>query len=485
MKKRTKHALLGILCVVLIATMGIVFFIKKQEEKERALAAKRYDFERICGEVYDSVFFSMFSIDGYSEEDFAFFRGTDTVLSTYEIPSAEVLSEYMSAVFSTENAINHVFWGLDPEKLWESCGKKLENWNRNMEEEILPVLAQNPELTFDIMLAYPSLEHWLTKSQEELDSIVATYLNLVNWLEAYENVNMYYLGHEEWMIANSHSYTESGSLNPMLAQKMMLYTFCDGVFQIDGENAEILLGELSALVQAEREKPSEYPDLSGWKVVFFGDSIFGNYEGSSAASGVVTALSGAETYNFAIGGTQGADGEGYHNSFPDKVEAFLTRNLSTTFEENIFPYESITEAGENLCFVINYGLNDYFNGQQVADETNAQNRDTYAGALRVGVDKLKEAYPEAVIILMTPPYCDLFEGGTMKNGEAGGTLAEYVAAVEQVAAERNVLCQNNYSDFGITPENFRTYLEDGVHFNEYGRFMLGKRIIELVGNGDL
>ena len=130
-----------------------------------------------------------------------------------------------------------------------------------------------------------------------------------------------------------------------------------------------------------------------------------------------------------------------------------------------------------MCFLVHYGLNDYFNGVAVENANDLYDVETYSGALRGSVQSLKEKYPDALIILMTPPFCCAFSNGMDRNSEVGGVLTEYVAAVEKVAKEQDVLCMNNYIGLGITEENSEVYLADGVHLNETGRFILGQQIV--------
>lgn len=106
---------------------------------------------------------------------------------------------------------------------------------------------------------------------------------------------------------------------------------------------------------------------------------------------------------------------------------------------------------------------------------------SYAGALRTGISTLKEAYPDAEILVLAPTYTAGFSGGTERNSEVGGILTDYVDATVRVAEVMGVHCINNYADSGINPDNQAQYLADGCHPNETGAFLLGNRIIEYMG----
>lgn len=464
--------ILLLLCILIISA-GLVLYTQQQQK----LAPKRYDLERISQASYNGVFFSMYPLTGYNEEDFATFRGVDTILSSYSIPKWEVLSEYIDAVFVTDNNVTNIYLGLEPSVLWETCDANDEEWNRQLESYFIPYLTEYPMITFEILLPYPDMSYWTSMTVDEMHATLDIYGNLVEALDSYSNVTIYFVGGEHWLIANPGNYNDALDVNPVIAQKLMLLTFCDHQFQITPTNADTLFDNLSALVTYECTVPSVYPDLSEWQLVFFGDSIIGNYKGSFSVPGVVTGLSGASTYNYAIGGTQAADMPDYDNSFPDMVQQFIARELSSTRDDTEFPYETLETSEQKLCFVIHYGLNDYFNGGLIHNPDNPNDAETFSGALRTGVAYLQETYPDATILLMTPPFCTYFSNGMDKNSDMGGILTDYVAAVEQVALEQNVICMNNYTGLGITEATSHIYLTDGCHLNETGRFLLGTQII--------
>ncbi|MBD9158852.1 MAG: hypothetical protein EGQ16_03300, partial [Clostridiales bacterium] len=68
--------------------------------------------------------------------------------------------------------------------------------------------------------------------------------------------------------------------NDAVAQKLIMFTFCDGAMVITPGNADTLESMLNDMVAEEKEASTVYPDLSDLSVVFFGDSVIGNYTGS-------------------------------------------------------------------------------------------------------------------------------------------------------------------------------------------------------------
>ena len=106
---------------------------------------------------------------------------------------------------------------------------------------------------------------------------------------------------------------------------------------------------------------------------------------------------------------------------------------------------------------------------------------SFSGALRTSISRLKEAYPNACILLSAPNYTSYHSNGTEIQTEAGGVVTDYVNAVLTIAAENNCLVLNNYTEAGINAENHTVYLSDGCHPNERGRFIVGSLMAQKLG----
>ena len=438
------------------------------------------DMEMISQEEYEGIFISMYSVEEYSEADFSMFRGVKTIITSGLVSGFAELKEYMEAVFATANNMTNVYFGIDPVKLWDSSKQNEKTWNKGMREAFLTFIEANPHITFEIMLPYSGLDYWVDMTAKEREQAWSAYSNFVASLEGYSNVLVYFMGAEQWLISNPGNYEEEGKVNPVVAQKLMLFTFCDHQYQISCANLNEVYGKLTALVEAKDQHPATYPDLSEWTLVFWGDSVIGNYKGSFSVTGAVNGLSGAQVYNYAIGGTQATDRADYQVSFPDMVNLLKTRDMGLSREETQLPYEVLENEGNKVCFLVHYGLNDYFNGVAVENPSDLFDAETFAGAVKTGVQELKTNFPKATIILMTPPSCGAFSSGTDINSKVGGLLVDYVAAIQKISQEMDVICMNNYVDLGITEENRDDYMADGIHLNEQGRYVLAQQIVRVL-----
>lgn len=469
-----KKLLLIPVCIILLAGIIIACLYYNQEQKNMKI--KQQYLDRLSTEAYDSLFFSMYSVSNYSEEDFLTHRGLTTPISPYVISDLDEISEFLDTALISGNELSTVYLGLDPYAIWTSCKENQDNWDTGLAQHLIAYIDAYPEITFEVLLPYPAMEYWTDAKDEKINTILTTYRTLIYSLAPYSNVYTFFAGGEHWLIANPGNYESDFNTNYNVSKHLMLTTFCDGDLRITDIDADIVFDNFKTMIQEAKTSPIVYPDLSKWQIVFLGDSIIGNYKGSASIPGVVNGLTDASVYNFAIGGTPATQNNESNNTFIPVVNQFLSGELIMTQDDTTFTRG--TDSNSRLCFVIHYGLNDYFTGQPITNPDDPYDSYTYSGALRTGIRQLQAAYPDATIVLITPPFCSYFSNGTEINSDVGGTLAEYAVSVIQVAQEMNVDYLNNYTDLGINADNHTDYLADGCHLNETGRFLAATHIIE-------
>lgn len=474
----------------MVVGIGVIFFIVLvwiiYSCFNTDLLQKRQDLKRLSSESYQGAFFSMYNIDTYNEEDFVTYRGIPVVRMSYNLQSWKDISIYLTKILSSPNTVTNIYLGLDPVSLWESSNKDSERWNKNLERYLLPIFKAREDVVYEILLPVPSLQYWINLDSAQLKESVEAYRELVESVSFYSNVIIFFPGNEEWLIANPANYLENGQVNKDVSQKLFLYTFCDHNFQISMGNASEMFERLISLIDQERQMAHTYPDLSTLCIVFFGDSVLTYNRGSMSLPGVIGGLSGAQIYNCGLGGTPASGDPAVIYNMNSMVNHFLDQDTDglggNDYLFGLTDYINGDHQEKRHCFVLNYGLNDYFSGCPVENPEDDYNTGTYAGALRTGIHALRESYPDALILVMTPTYTLLFSNGTERNSEVGGVLTEYVDAAVRVSEEMGVYCKNNYWDSGIDQESQELYLADGTHLSERGSFYLGRQIAEYIGN---
>lgn len=451
--------------------------MSRDMRKDAVAMARREDLLRLQNADYDSVYFMMIPYRDMGEcaltkDFFAYYKALETVTATGYLRCERTLNEYLEMVFDGRNEVSEVFLELLPFRL-------------DTAEELNRQIGSHQDTTFHVMLGAPSAAYWLSRSNVTREHMVADYRRLAEQLTEYDNVMLYFLGAEEWLFMNPDNYVSSLELNSEVAKHLALLTYCDKRYRVLADDCEEIFTKLEENIDMARKSPVG-GDLSDWCLVFFGDSIIGNFSGSLSIPGAVAGLSGCQAYNMGIGGTTAAMRTGLAYPFPDITELFLKREMSTLAEKpscqsEMSAYYSEEHDGKKLCFVIHYGANDYFNGQPMNNAEDPFDRTTYAGALRSGIKSLKESYPEAVIVVSSPVYVFVFSNGQEIMGEAGGRLKDYVESAERVAEDMGAVFMDNYEGLGLDASSMNTYnISDGVHLGDAGRFLYAQKMIELL-----
>lgn len=444
---------------------------------------KEHDIREFGKKSYNGVFLGTYDISDFSEKDFVDYRGISILKAKYTLKSWKDISDYLSQILSSGNDVTNIYLGIDPEILWINSGRNEESWTDNLEKYLMPYIRERSDITYEILLPAPSLQYWVDLDSTLLQENLAVYGRFTADMTAYANVSIYFMGGAHWLNANPGNYQNTFLPTPHVLKKIFLYTFCDHEFQIKQANAAEILEGLREQIEREKISPAVYPDLSQWCIVFFGDSVIGYNAGSYSLPGVVEGLSGAQVYNCGQGGVPASQDPSMALSLNTMITHFLDQTPfglenAGDYDSGLKKYIEEKHEGKRYCFVLNFGLNDYFGGHAVSNPDDPYDVRTYAGALRTGIKVLRENFPEAEILVTTPTYVMLFSGGTEKQGEVGGVLTDYVDLTVNVAEEMGVRCINNYMISGINENNWPQYLADGCHPNETGAFLLGEYILQ-------
>ena len=246
----------------------------------------------------------------------------------------------------------------------------------------------------------------------------------------------------------------------------------------DSESGNSFTEEQSKGVVAEAEQSVSV--LEGKKIVVFGDSIWNDARGTDGVSEQLMAMTGCTVYNCAIGGTSAAlvgnnpiDIQDWDDcSFNGRVYG-ANKVVST---DRLLEGKEACEVIKQVDFstvdyiLVSYGLNDFFSDVPVYPKF-YYDINSYIGALRNGILHLRENYPQAQIVLVTPTYTQMFEG------ERQYRIGDYVEAMRSVSEEMNTGLADMFHIMGEDAASRIEHLEDGVHLSAEGRTIYAKGIV--------
>lgn len=252
--------------------------------------------------------------------------------------------------------------------------------------------------------------------------------------------------------------------------------------------------------EEEDEDDREY-DM---QIVILGDSIMDHDRTESGPAAIISHDCNAKVYNMAMGGTTAALLPGEEASF-DKWESRSLLGVIHAILGNIdgsifdgYPAGDVLKKcdfSKTDYFIIEYGVNDFLNGQvpqsrQLADGGTLAVGEihTYTGALEDAVNRLQDAFPDAKILLIAPHYCQIFSGKTFIGDGYSvdygyGPLVSFARGtgyVYEQHRDENVIFYNAFELSGINAETADDYLEDGVHMTPAGSRVYAEAIARII-----
>lgn len=243
------------------------------------------------------------------------------------------------------------------------------------------------------------------------------------------------------------------------------------------------------------------------QILFLGDSIVGQYRDETSIPALVAEMLDVEVANGAFGGTtMSLQNRDYRDAYYWDSFSFsrLTRAIAAQdfgLQQTVRTKDYVTmnfrdivdeldrlELSSVQTVVISYGMNDYTTGSPIGREDAPEDPYTMEGAMRTGIEYLRQRYPQLRIIFISPTYCWFVNtlGTTNETCETNdygdGCLEDYVEAQRRVARECGVEFVDLYHDFYPHEQygDWQLYTNDGIHPNETGRQKIAETLAELL-----
>lgn len=220
-------------------------------------------------------------------------------------------------------------------------------------------------------------------------------------------------------------------------------------------------------------------ELKGKIINFLGDSIT---EGAGVVNlenrydnRLLRLLDLAEVRNYGIGGTRLA-----HQEKPSDVPQY-----DLCFCGRAYRMNRVADV-----VLVYGGVNDYMHGDAYFGKMSDRTPDTFCGAVEFLMNLLRELYPQATIVFLTPAHVCLGGDtddtrpfpGEMKKPDAK-PLADYARVIEEKGRAHGIPVLNLYEKMPIDPnrpEDRERYTMDGLHFNDAGHEILANLVAEFL-----
>lgn len=213
---------------------------------------------------------------------------------------------------------------------------------------------------------------------------------------------------------------------------------------------------VAAPVQTEAQTEAAFASAdkltAPFGIAFLGDSITVGYKSGYSYADVVCEDLGCVQFNYGISGNTLASNGG---------EGFVER------------YKSINP--DCRVIVVYGGSNDYYNNVALGSPDSTK-KDEFYGGLKKLCSGLKESYPDANIVFLTPLPGEFGGMHNSSNNETGSSMWDYVDAMQKVCAKYDIPVIDLYHNFSINADNYDSYTSDGLHPNEEGHSLIAKAV---------
>lgn len=218
-------------------------------------------------------------------------------------------------------------------------------------------------------------------------------------------------------------------------------------------------GVLSAVSSSNSGTGYDIYNLSGKKIIAYGDSITSNGQYLDYAVkkiGVTIKNAGISSTTMTPSSNPGSNGD------------LLTSFNGTCPDLSKYDIVTIAHATNDLSSSVPIGEIGLITDTSL--DTN-----TFYGAYRKVLETIIKNYPHIRIVLCTPIHkYTTHEPNEVVANTAGHMLKDYVDAIHNLANMYSLIVCDMYKDCGINYLNYATYMPDGVHPNDYGGELMGK-----------
>lgn len=474
------------------------FADKKLVEREKIIAVRDADYDRYYLESYGMAHLSMWDISGLSADQYEEFFGRNIEYADYMYTTPMELKDYLTNIFSSENSIGHLYINIDPYLLEKNYYDALIyetdpiSFETYIHTEIFPILDANPDTRFEFFLPARPVSYWASIPISEYSAIIDKWYMFLMYLHWCPNAVVRYMGGEEWLVSNDLNYVSPERLKDDVMQKVYVYLYAYEQYEITPPELKLKKSTLDKYIRKYINGEYDICNLSDYKIVFMGDSLFDYISMDSVAvPGVVERMTGADCYNVAMGGTMASAIDRY--GFTGVANVLAMRgaiDLESRSQKEELRFSQDYKESDKLIFVVLYGMNDYFGGVPITPKditmrapeaegdsaTEYMDETTFINSYEFGLESLRLAYSEADILVLTPYEPELTETLKKRDAETGIKLTNYINAIKNICNRKGISCYDLYKDGPINRTNWSEYLVDGTHTNEKGAFLLGESI---------
>ncbi len=476
-----------------------------------------FDMSAIEKDESDSFFISNFDVSGYDPEDFMFYTGSKPFIFRKTISSAEDL-EYLeifnSHIFgdtadddndadNTENGNTEngnmessdvadasgennsseseeapypslVYLGLDPMILKDIAGGG-DAFDSFVKKHITDLMEKKKDTVFQVILPCYCIDHYKDYTKEDAEALPVYYEKLASALSGLENVKIHFMGNAGWIYADPYLYEEGSDIRLNSENsKRVVSNILAAYYLTEPEEVAEKAKILSETIMNYTPEAYSCADLSDTCVLILGDSIFDLFSDDTSIQNIIGNFSGAKVICKAVGGSPAA-----------MIPELEINNVLSGQIADIVPLQEEVSSAMKECkrfvVIMEFGLNDYFQGVGIENPENIYDPLYFKGAMRDAEDAIRTQWPDCELVIMSPGFIAVNDNGNLPFKAGAPNLPEYRKASAELAEEFDSYLFDLTALPEITQESFTDYCYlDFIHYDENGRLLVGRKLIEFL-----
>ena len=312
------------------------------EEESRLLELRERDLGNFSNEEYSTALISMFPTNGFRSERLYYYTAYRCMIAQHPVTDLDDLEEMF---WNIPGSLEMMYLIMSPDKIAADFSYDPALIKNAYQEKMTPYLTSHPDTAFLLTLPCYSLSYLQHLSAEEQSRLIDSYYEFYDIFCDLPNVKIFFWGADEWLTANPGNYDTEAAWVADVSEELSCFWF-DSVGILTDNNIDERFATLRSLMRGEspNELLAEFDPVTGicdhsldnLDIIFFGDSVIGNFKGPLSIPGAVEGLSGAHTYNLGIGGTRATmqGGAGDIHSLNAMVDAFIAKDISAATGTN-------------------------------------------------------------------------------------------------------------------------------------------------------
>lgn len=189
------------------------------------------------------------------------------------------------------------------------------------------------------------------------------------------------------------------------------------------------------------------------------------------------------------GPNKGEAAIGYQTVVKKKIDTIIIKNKGfsglalTSGKRSLYSNViDINYDGIDLVTIF-CGTNDFKLNKPIGEISRSNfNEETFIGAFNNLINKIKISNPKIRIVLLTPLQRDNDYYSIYSTNEVNHKLNDYVNAIKNIGDFYNLQVVDFYEDSDFTFKNLNKYSLDGLHPNNRGYEIIGRKILQEIFN---